>query len=857
MNVTHSTLPTASLPLPRVTSSGSDRLGIGASLVTGLASTTCSATPSKDSPVTGEEAAVAATPAAASECFIFNCTPSARPGEAISLQGSFGATAEVYLALGNSTSFQKLAPIQSADGKTKAQAAGSVLVEAPSGAGPETYRLYVQENGQKSPEVHVNRARGLFLDSPEIVPGEYLRIFGQNLQLVPGKARVRFAPKGGGKSLAGQINTVGSDDRKLICHTPAGLAHGVEYELFVSNGLGGSTAETKVEQTVKTLPAGVDYFHLGVGWAPGKYKTNVYNAKTNPDKPARGDGKANDLDAINDSIQKVWKMGGGIVRLPAGTYKLSFTGFGLHLHSGVVLMGDGKDHTKILVEGNASSNPTQQSWTFLLVDSPSTDGPCRRGGICNLTYENRSTPRDTNPYYNLVGKGVEFFLKGCRFTLNESPWLELADHEKLAIVSNEFTQGINFAAGIHGPLRLDGTKHWLVRGNTVNYAVDGISINNADRGVFEQNTVCRLGGIKYPTERNGKPIQVVNHVLAMNFTRNAVVLGNTFKVKNWPTVNINDGETIISEGIGYQRHEQDTGTATGGTATTLQDTTKSWKTTGPPHQVVAIVYGRGAGQCRTIRSRTATELTVDRAWDLAPDATSRYSILNWSAERWLVQSNTMEGNRRGITLYQGAIHQVAIVNNKLTNNGAIDFTPIQQGEEKMEFNPAWNNEVVQNTVNVANDPSNGGFIGVHAVLHALDKAFGIAVLDFVMRHNTLVARTPNVQTVVDANYPNGLFAYYEWHPGPKTFVDEGIPAVLGTILEDNTIQNADKDVYLSAGSYQTLVRQPAKASSAKTAAAGASLRSASVPAKAAATDLVHEDIFTNAVGHGSVRTIIL
>ncbi|OUJ71365.1 hypothetical protein BXP70_21650 [Hymenobacter crusticola] len=830
---------------------------MGASLVTGLASTTCSAAPSAES-----QAAAANTPAvtateeaAAGDCFVFNCTPSARPGEAISLQGSFGSTAEVYLAKGSSTSFQKLAPIQSSDGQTKAQGAGSVLVEAPAGVGPELYQLYVQENGQKSPLAYVNRARGIFLDSPEIVPGEYLRIFGQNLQLVAGKARVRFAPKGGGKSLSGQINTVGSDERKLICHTPAGLAHGVEYELFVSNGLGGDHTETKVEQTVKTLPAGVDYFHLGVGWAPGKYKTNVYNAKTNPDKPALGNGQANDLDAINDSIQKVWKMGGGIVRLPAGTYKLRFTGFGLRLHSGVVLMGDGKDHTKILVEGNASTDPKQQSWTFLLVDGPSTDGPCRRGGICNLTYENRSTPRDNNPYYNLVGKGVEFFLKGCRFTLNESPWLELADHQKLAIVNNEFTQGINFAAGIHGPLRLDGATHWVVRGNTVNYAVDGISINSADSGIFEQNTIYRLGGIKYPTERDGKPIQVVNHVLAMNFTRNTAVLSNTFKVKNWPTVNINDGETIISEGIGYQRHEQDTGTATGGGATTLQDTTKNWKTTGPPHQVVAIVYGRGAGQCRTIRSRTPTVLTVDRAWDLAPDATSRYSIFNWSAENWLVQGNIMEGNRRGITLYQGAIRQVAIVANKLTNNGAIDFSPIQQGEEKMEFNPAWNNEVMQNTVDVANDPSNGGFLGVHAVLHALEKTFGIAVLDFVMRHNTLIARTPNVQTVVDANYPNGLFAYHEWHPGPKTFIDEGIPAVLGTIIEDNTIRNADKDVYLSAGSYQTLIRMPSKASSAK-AAAGASLNRASAPAKPT-TDLVHDDIFTNAVGHGSVRTIIL
>ncbi|GGF15094.1 hypothetical protein GCM10011383_27910 [Hymenobacter cavernae] len=812
-----------------------------------MLSTNCSA-------ATSEEAAVAAAPV--TECVIFNCTPSAQPGEAISLQGSFGPTAEVYLAKG-SGGFQKLAPIQSADGKTQAQGAGSVLVEAPAGTGPELYRLYVQENEQKSPPVYVNRARGLFLDSPEIVPGEYLRIFGQNLQLIPGKTRVRFEPKSGGKSLLGQVNSVGSDDRKLVCHTPAGLAHGAEYVLYVSNGLGGSDAETRVEQTVKTLPAGVDYFHLGVGWAPGKYKTTIYNARTNPDKPTLGNGTANDLDAINDSIQKVWKMGGGIVRLPAGTYKLSFTGYGLHLLSGVVLMGDGKNQTKLVVHGNTSPNPKQQSWTFLLTDSPADlYGTCRRGGLCNLTYENQSTPSVTNPYNNMLGKGVEFFIKGCRFTLNESAWLEMAEHQKLAIINNEFTQGINFAAGIHGPLRLDGTKHWVVRGNTTTYAVDGININSADGGVFENNTVYRLGGIKYPTERNNQPLQVVNHVLIMNFTRNVAVLNNTFKVKNWPTVNINDGETIISEGIGTQRQEQDTGTATGGTATTLQDRSKNWKSAFPPHQVVSIVYGRGAGQWRFIKSRTGTELTVDRAWDLAPDATSRYSIFNWTAHNWLVQGNTLEGNRRGITLYQGAVNQVALIDNRLTNNGAIDFTPIQQGEEKLEFNPHWNNEVIRNTVNVANDPSNGGFIGVHAVLHAQAKTFGIAVLDFVMRDNTLVARTPNVQTVVDANYPNGLFAYHEWHPGPQPFMDEGIPAVLGTIIEGNTLENTDRDVYLSAGSYQTLIRRPAKPSSAKSATGNAGLNKASAPA-APSPNLIHDDIFTNAVGHGSVRTIIL
>lgn len=72
--------------------------------------------------------------------------------------------------------------------------------------------------------------------------------------------------------------------------------------------------------------------------------------------------------------------------------------------------------------------------------------------------------------------------------------------------------------------------------------------------------------------------------------------------------------------------QKDSGTATGGDATTLSDTTKNWTTDQFANKVVIIINGTGIGQTRKILSNTATTLTVDRAWTTIPDSTSQYVI---------------------------------------------------------------------------------------------------------------------------------------------------------------------------------------------------------------------------------------
>lgn len=72
----------------------------------------------------------------------------------------------------------------------------------------------------------------------------------------------------------------------------------------------------------------------------------------------------------------------------------------------------------------------------------------------------------------------------------------------------------------------------------------------------------------------------------------------------------------------------DYGLATSGTANTIADTGKSWDTNTYTNYLVCIIGGTGIGQTRLITSNTATELTVDTAWSVNPDATSYYEIVN-------------------------------------------------------------------------------------------------------------------------------------------------------------------------------------------------------------------------------------
>ena len=706
---------------------------------------------------------------------IFHVNTSVQPGEALSVQGAFSKNAQVYLTTPASAR-AVLLPVLT-------QLAGQATVQVPNTLPLDCYQVWVQDNGGKSNQVVVNQAVGQHFDGPEVTPGGRIRLFGRNLQLAGYAAQVRFVAQGGGGG--GGLATVqpgGSDAYSLVLQAPATLLPGQTYDVFVSNG----RSETRVPRAVTAVAPGLDFFRLDVAWAAKlTFYANVYNVRTDPRlaSKAAGDGRTNDRNALQAAIDQASADGGGVVLMPAGTYRLSFEGFGLTMRSKVVLMGAGRDVTRLQVAGDE----TKQSFTFFWNDA-------QQSGLADFTYEN-VTARG-QPYNNMTGSGTELFVQRCRFILNASDWLYLANSSKLLIANSEVTQGVDAQPGYHGPLQMNGCADFIVRNNSFTFAVDGLNLNQAHDGVFENNQVFRDGAARYPT-------RLINHVLILNFAQNVAVLDNLFRVINGPSQNSNDGETIIAEGGGADQIDEEAGTVSGAAATTLTDNTRSWDQA-RLHPVVAIVYGPGTGQWRNIVSRGGNTLHLDQPWDVVPTSGNRYAIFNWGARHWLVRGNKLEGNRRGITLYHNATTDVAIVNNTLTNSGSIDLTPKQIPNDGDHFVPTYDTQIIGNTVQDL-DGSNGVFIGVHTVQHAQPRTFGTSVIGLEVRRNSVTAHQPNVPAIVDDKYPEGYLNYLEFHWDGQDYVDEQIPAVLGSIFQDNTAINCDNALYLNSGSYNTVV----------------------------------------------------
>ena len=713
---------------------------------------------------------------AAAQTIILNATPTARPGEAVSLQGNFGAGAKVYAAAGGGGA---LLPVLT-------QGAGQVTVQLPGSLGVGVYQLWVQDGGQRSPSVYVNQAQGMHFDSPEVAPGGRLRLFGRNLRPTGSAPQVRFVGAGGGTA---EVDAGQSDAYSLVLKAPASLQAGTTYQVMVSNGLSGS-AETAVEQPVTGIRAGADYFGLNVGWAAKlDFYGNVYNVRTDGRlaRKATGNGSTDDQQAIQAAIDRAAADGGGVVYLPAGTYKMQQGGgASLFMRSRVVVRGAGKDQT-ILKFGYGNVSPDR--WG-LIWDNP------RQAGLADLTLINVN---DSGQWMqNMTGQGTELFMQRVRFDLNRGDWLWWATSDKLVIANSDFTQGVDDRAGYHGPIQLNGCRNFVVNNNSFTYAVDGLNLNKVHEGVFENNRVYRDGAARYPSS-------LVNHVLILNFAENIAVLNNQFKVINGKPQDKNDGETIIAEGggSGAGRLEEDAGTVSAAWGNTLQDNGKGWSAV-RNKPVVAIVSGRGMGQWRTITSRGGNTLTLDRAWDVVPEAGSHYALFNWGARNWLLQGNTMEGNRRGITLYQNATLNVAAVGNTLTNSGSIDFMAWQGSAGYQQFLPIYNCQITGNNVADTNG-QNGAFIGTHTTQAQQAKTFGTSVVNLDVRGNTLTAHSPNVPAVVDDVFPEGYLNYLAFQQGSGAYIDEQVPAILGSIFQNNTAINCDNALYVNSGAYNTLV----------------------------------------------------
>lgn len=749
--------------------------------------------------------------------FIFNCTESINPGETVGIQGStFGLDPQIWIM-----------PVKGKETELKPQIQLSVLTHSEmfvAGTIPENipvglYALWVMNGKQLSQPVFVNQARVMTSEFDQIMPGTGFRLFGRNLRLKGSNPIVSFVDPIG-RSL--EAHVVKGDSYTLEIVTPNQLVAGVKYNLNVTNGAGGKYGENLFDEALLVREVAADPFKLDVPWgADFNFSSNIYNVKTDTrlSQLAKGDGIANDRAAIQEAIDKAGENG-GVVFLPAGTYKLVYSsGSGITMKSRMVLKGEGKDKT-IIKYGYGQPFSTVRmkaayGWTLGWPDSRTEGmgmvwpGFITTSGLINLSVVNvNESGSFVHTIKNMPEGGTKLVFKDCGFDFNTGWGMAMVNVDKLLISGCHFNNESTNVRGINAPTRtwpldVKNSFQTAIRNNRFNYYAGRFGANGCHHILYENNIFLRNGDHQSKGETGG---------INFDYVTDMVILRNSFLVTGQPIRTGNQGETILCQG--GDPNQMNVGIVTTATATTILDRKQEWQdftdristswqyAVHPLNYAIAIVNGIGTGQWRTITSNNDTILTVDRPWDVIPSTGSKYVITQWSGYQVLVKDNILKDNHQGIMFYCGGA-DISIVGNKLQNSGGIYLRADQRLIQK-RYNLLWNMLVADNEA-IDADGRRAAFVSMLLAQAKDEKLFGTGCIGLEVRRNTVQAFVPNI-TKSGIRYEGYLNCLNEGMAKSPLF-DPKTPGILGTIFECNKAINTDNAFITSAGVHHTIILQ--------------------------------------------------
>jgi hypothetical protein len=749
---------------------------------------------------------------------ILNGPFTARPGDVMSLTGQNFGAARVFFRVGPSGPNSEIPTLKGTD--------QAVLFQIPKDKPFEQYQVWVYDGAGGWHSIIINAPRAMHFDTDEIADGSRFRVFGRNLYLGTGTPIVTLINTQTKAELRASVNTSMSDPYSLDVTAPTGIVPGVTYQVRVSNGYNAPLAE----KNLTGRAAGDDYYKLGLPWGSEFITANlpgdrrVLNITNAPELAIHAvpDGVTDATPAIQAAINYLAAKGGGIVYLPAGTYRLAprDKAVAIPLKSGVVIKGYSRTQTKILF-GPETAQPS--SYRFYAVHFMNGT---ERMGLADLTMVNidNSGSQVVNAVLNPGDKAQKLFIQRVDWDLGSGRPISLQAADKVAILNSNFRQNKNSHfprsngdSGI-GPIYFTNVTNLTFRNNSVAWASGQNSMNDITEAVIEDNRFTRSASdqivagpeqTNWPTGGNPK-IKVGDIIqrtqgrqLSVNYLKNAVIQNNRFEVSDG-TLRYNwyDGEAILSEG-GGPTTRGDSGTVTSAGTNMLTDGSKSsWSE--EPNSVVSIVSGAGAGQTRKITAYANQTLTVDKPWDIIPAAGDHFAIDVPSFENTIIRNNSLKDNPVGIVLYKGTYLNVALVGNQFTDNGGIYLRPDQRIlNSKFIFsvqrNIEVNNNILRNTK--SQFPS---YIVANFALITPTSFWGTSTTALEMRNNRIEARSGTTTYLYPEGYMNN--AYYQNPSAP--YSENGISAIVGTIFQDNACYNCPVSYSLSTGVDSTVIWNP-------------------------------------------------
>jgi polygalacturonase len=487
------------------------------------------------------------------------------------------------------------------------------------------YLLWPQRGERYGAPVAVNRTEAWWIGPDNAAPGAVLSVFGRNLARANGTTSsfVYIKPQSG----AGRyVETAAVNPFKVDVRLPQ-LAPGA-YEVWIHNGHGGRFGWSgPLALTV-------------LARSPWAAQADTVLEVTR--FGAKGDGVADDTDAIRTALAAAAARAPATLHFPAGRYLVSAP---LEAPDNVRWLGEGMDQTKI--ELNALLNGS-------LID----------GGDENARFEalTLDANENTGKHPLLWIPGVSnFSLEAVRIKAWNAPALETRDSRGIFINGSELIENGSFY-GNSRQIFMTGNRFRMTGyGESVaalwggaDFAMVGNDLANADESRDDGHGIGRF------FVAQGHHGSLRNLYWGGNVSHDAAP-------HDCAKVDCNKGEQICFE------------MASGGLLdgfTGAGETTASF----PPSAIgpsavgwdLVIVGGRGAGQRRSITAVRQGTAILETPWKVVPDASSRFALAG-AAYRAAIYGNRFEGrasysahdsNSTAVLLY-GNVYDMVVDSNQV------------------------------------------------------------------------------------------------------------------------------------------------------------------------------------------------
>jgi hypothetical protein len=531
-------------------------------------------------------------------------------------------------------------------------------------------------------------------------PGGWLQVHGINIAGRGTDAQLALVKDG---HVAAMLHAKGYGTGYEARFSVPVSVHPGQYEVYIHNGLGGRGAWSRYRTFIESP---IEAVRID---APDPWPTETVDVSKQVGK--------NDDERMQSAIRNVTERGGGLIFVPAGTYSLSRQ---IALPDRSILRGAGKGKTILKWTTPPAGDPISVQQGSLVVGVPLKRGKPDQGRFVLEDLSIVASP-------DFVAYAVESAFSSGRGGISRCaisvPNIGVFDNKKGRQPTAVFLrQRSNFEIvdsdldAANDLFARDGVSHLRVENNRLNWTESNIILSgrshgfiitgntfnlrgNADRNGWtavasrQKGTTPNPGfwftafyGTSYPGGAMSGP-----YVRDLYFARNRSTRDEAEIPPAYVGFTFDGGEGIYLGKIATSN-----GTALRLQGATLQPSgggTYDWS-----GAIVQIVDGTGAGQWRYVAHAAsgASEIELDRPWDVPPDGTSTVNVVNLQGRVLMIENDFAQEQTNQQYFFS---NDVIKAGNRYGVDGTVASDLSWMGRHYHGLFTGWHLEVLDNVVN--------------------------------------------------------------------------------------------------------------------------------------------------------------